>query len=160
MWGGGGGVVSSCSFYPNPLLEETQVSLVTSFFGKPPIGVCTWLCPGLPHAPSEATLCTLPRMDPASRGCNVPVLPSTSFPVRRLSSCCWKGMGGVWVHSQGVLQIQHRVLSPPPTTPQGLMYQDACRWGLTLQTYVQLTMLDQHTCPQVQLRCLVSIFFK
>lgn len=32
---------------------------------------------------------------------------------------------------------------------QGLMYHDACRWGLTLQTYVQLTMLDQHTRPQV-----------
>lgn len=29
------------------------------------------------------------------------------------------------------------------------MYQDACRWGLTLQTYVQLTMLEQHTRPQV-----------
>ncbi|KAL2762341.1 thymidine kinase 2, mitochondrial isoform 7 precursor [Daubentonia madagascariensis] len=28
------------------------------------------------------------------------------------------------------------------------MYQDACRWGLTLQTYVQLTMLDRHTCLQ------------
>ncbi|XP_015423371.1 PREDICTED: thymidine kinase 2, mitochondrial [Myotis davidii] len=28
------------------------------------------------------------------------------------------------------------------------MYRDACRWGLTLQTYVQLTMLDQRTCPQ------------
>uniref|UniRef100_A0A2K5J638 Thymidine kinase 2, mitochondrial n=1 Tax=Colobus angolensis palliatus TaxID=336983 RepID=A0A2K5J638_COLAP len=33
--------------------------------------------------------------------------------------------------------------------PLGLMYQDASRWGLTLQTYVQLTMLDRHTCPQV-----------
>uniref|UniRef100_A0A8D2E3G9 Thymidine kinase 2, mitochondrial n=1 Tax=Sciurus vulgaris TaxID=55149 RepID=A0A8D2E3G9_SCIVU len=32
--------------------------------------------------------------------------------------------------------------------PLGLMYHDACRWGLTLQTYVQLTMLDQHTRPQ------------
>ncbi|XP_076988748.1 thymidine kinase 2, mitochondrial isoform X2 [Tamandua tetradactyla] len=32
--------------------------------------------------------------------------------------------------------------------PLGLMYNDACRWGLTLQTYVQLTMLDQHTRPQ------------
>ncbi|KAL2762336.1 thymidine kinase 2 isoform 6, partial [Daubentonia madagascariensis] len=32
--------------------------------------------------------------------------------------------------------------------PLGLMYQDACRWGLTLQTYVQLTMLDRHTCLQ------------
>nr|XP_031536524.1 thymidine kinase 2, mitochondrial isoform X1 [Vicugna pacos]XP_031536525.1 thymidine kinase 2, mitochondrial isoform X1 [Vicugna pacos] len=31
----------------------------------------------------------------------------------------------------------------------GLMYRDACRWGLTLQTYVQLTMLDQHTRPQM-----------
>ncbi|XP_055001820.1 thymidine kinase 2, mitochondrial isoform X3 [Sorex araneus] len=31
----------------------------------------------------------------------------------------------------------------------GLMYQDACRWGLTLQTYVQLTMLEQHTRPQM-----------
>uniref|UniRef100_A0A8C0T8W1 Thymidine kinase 2 n=1 Tax=Canis lupus familiaris TaxID=9615 RepID=A0A8C0T8W1_CANLF len=30
----------------------------------------------------------------------------------------------------------------------GLMYRDACRWGLTLQTYVQLTMLDHHTRPQ------------
>nr|KAF6408254.1 thymidine kinase 2 [Molossus molossus] len=29
------------------------------------------------------------------------------------------------------------------------MYRDACRWGLTLQTYVQLTMLDQHTRPQM-----------
>ncbi|XP_013010367.1 thymidine kinase 2, mitochondrial isoform X3 [Cavia porcellus] len=33
--------------------------------------------------------------------------------------------------------------------PLGLMYHDACRWGLTLQTYVQLTMLDQHTRPQM-----------
>ncbi|KAM5208319.1 thymidine kinase 2, mitochondrial isoform 4-T12 [Hipposideros larvatus] len=32
--------------------------------------------------------------------------------------------------------------------PLGLMYRDACRWGLTLQTYVQLTMLEQHTRPQ------------
>ncbi|XP_044778154.1 thymidine kinase 2, mitochondrial isoform X2 [Neomonachus schauinslandi] len=32
--------------------------------------------------------------------------------------------------------------------PLGLMYRDACRWGLTLQTYVQLTMLDHHTRPQ------------
>nr|XP_036881117.1 thymidine kinase 2, mitochondrial [Manis javanica] len=32
--------------------------------------------------------------------------------------------------------------------PLGLMYHDAHRWGLTLQTYVQLTMLDQHTRPQ------------
>ncbi|XP_004393483.1 PREDICTED: thymidine kinase 2, mitochondrial isoform X2 [Odobenus rosmarus divergens] len=31
---------------------------------------------------------------------------------------------------------------------EGLMYRDACRWGLTLQTYVQLTMLDHHTRPQ------------
>lgn len=31
--------------------------------------------------------------------------------------------------------------------PLGLMYHDAHRWGLTLQTYVQLTMLDQHTRP-------------
>ncbi|XP_076019981.1 thymidine kinase 2, mitochondrial isoform X3 [Genypterus blacodes] len=28
--------------------------------------------------------------------------------------------------------------------PLGLMYQDPTRWGLTLQTYVQLTMLDRH----------------
>ncbi|XP_012586243.1 PREDICTED: thymidine kinase 2, mitochondrial [Condylura cristata] len=28
------------------------------------------------------------------------------------------------------------------------MYRDACRWALTLQTYVQLTMLEQHTRPQ------------
>ncbi|XP_041077681.1 thymidine kinase 2, mitochondrial isoform X1 [Polyodon spathula] len=31
--------------------------------------------------------------------------------------------------------------------PLGLMYQDPPRWGLTLQTYVQLTMLDQHISP-------------
>uniref|UniRef100_A0A8C7AW31 Thymidine kinase 2 n=1 Tax=Neovison vison TaxID=452646 RepID=A0A8C7AW31_NEOVI len=34
------------------------------------------------------------------------------------------------------------------TDMEGLMYRDACRWGLTLQTYVQLTMLDHHTRPQ------------
>ncbi|XP_051831041.1 thymidine kinase 2, mitochondrial [Antechinus flavipes] len=33
--------------------------------------------------------------------------------------------------------------------PLGLMYQDASRWGITFQTYVQLTMLDQHTRPQI-----------
>lgn len=31
--------------------------------------------------------------------------------------------------------------------PLGLMYQDPTRWGLTLQTYVQLTMLDRHVSP-------------
>nr|XP_021390400.1 thymidine kinase 2, mitochondrial isoform X1 [Lonchura striata domestica] len=31
----------------------------------------------------------------------------------------------------------------------GLMYQDASRWGITLQTYVQLTMLEQHTRPMI-----------
>ncbi|CAK7317900.1 Thymidine kinase 2, mitochondrial [Vulpes lagopus] len=35
----------------------------------------------------------------------------------------------------------------------GLMYRDACRWGLTLQTYVQLTMLDHHTRPQFFSKC-------
>ncbi|KAG8437611.1 hypothetical protein GDO86_008357 [Hymenochirus boettgeri] len=33
--------------------------------------------------------------------------------------------------------------------PLGLMYQDPNRWGLTLQTYVQLTMLDIHTKPSI-----------
>ncbi|XP_063169115.1 thymidine kinase 2, mitochondrial [Candoia aspera] len=33
--------------------------------------------------------------------------------------------------------------------PLGLMYQDATRWGMTLQTYVQLTMLDLHTRPMI-----------
>lgn len=28
--------------------------------------------------------------------------------------------------------------------PLGLMYQDPTRWGITLQTYVQLTMLERH----------------
>ncbi|XP_040838528.1 thymidine kinase 2, mitochondrial isoform X3 [Ochotona curzoniae] len=32
--------------------------------------------------------------------------------------------------------------------PLSLMYRDAWRWGLTLQTYVQLTMLEQHMRPQ------------
>nr|XP_033799291.1 thymidine kinase 2, mitochondrial [Geotrypetes seraphini] len=31
--------------------------------------------------------------------------------------------------------------------PLGLMYQDAARWGITLQTYIQLTMLQRHTRP-------------
>ncbi|XP_065497020.1 thymidine kinase 2, mitochondrial isoform X2 [Caloenas nicobarica] len=31
----------------------------------------------------------------------------------------------------------------------GLMYQDASRWGITLQTYIQLTMLEQHTRPMI-----------
>ncbi|XP_068184407.1 thymidine kinase 2, mitochondrial isoform X1 [Antennarius striatus] len=31
--------------------------------------------------------------------------------------------------------------------PLALMYQDPERWGLTLQTYVQLTMLDRHLGP-------------
>ncbi|XP_063801476.1 thymidine kinase 2, mitochondrial [Pseudophryne corroboree] len=33
--------------------------------------------------------------------------------------------------------------------PLGLMYLDPSRWGLTLQTYVQLTMLDVHTRPSI-----------
>ncbi|OBS72622.1 hypothetical protein A6R68_12795 [Neotoma lepida] len=33
--------------------------------------------------------------------------------------------------------------------PLSLMYHNANRWGLTLQTYVQLTMLDQHSRPQM-----------
>ncbi|KAE8608358.1 hypothetical protein XENTR_v10011479 [Xenopus tropicalis] len=33
--------------------------------------------------------------------------------------------------------------------PLGLMYQDPNKWGLTLQTYVQLTMLDIHTKPSI-----------
>lgn len=41
---------------------------------------------------------------------------------------------------------------------QGLMYQDASRWGLTLQTYVQLTMLEQHIQPQVSVKYPVSAF--
>lgn len=31
--------------------------------------------------------------------------------------------------------------------PLALMYQNPKRWGLTLQTYVQLTMLDRHHAP-------------
>lgn len=27
---------------------------------------------------------------------------------------------------------------------QALMYEDPTRWGLTLQTYIQLTVLDHH----------------
>ncbi|XP_072136071.1 thymidine kinase 2, mitochondrial [Mobula birostris] len=30
----------------------------------------------------------------------------------------------------------------------GLMYEDPSRWAITLQTYVQLTMLQQHTQPR------------
>lgn len=38
-----------------------------------------------------------------------------------------------------ILAVHLQVLSP-----QALMYQDPLRWGITLQTYVQLTMLDRH----------------
>ncbi|XP_074864474.1 thymidine kinase 2, mitochondrial isoform X1 [Carettochelys insculpta] len=31
----------------------------------------------------------------------------------------------------------------------GLMYQEPSRWGITLQTYIQLTMLEQHTRPMI-----------
>ncbi|AWP14498.1 putative thymidine kinase 2 mitochondrial [Scophthalmus maximus] len=31
--------------------------------------------------------------------------------------------------------------------PLALMYQDPERWGITLQTYIQLTMLDRHLSP-------------
>lgn len=34
---------------------------------------------------------------------------------------------------------------------QALMYQDPERWGITLQTYVQLTMLDTHLAAMVTL---------
>ena len=33
--------------------------------------------------------------------------------------------------------------------PLAYMYKDPSRWALTLQTYVQLTMLEAHTTPQV-----------
>ncbi|XP_050834807.1 thymidine kinase 2, mitochondrial isoform X2 [Serinus canaria] len=38
---------------------------------------------------------------------------------------------------------------PAKLLQKGLMYQDASRWGITLQTYVQLTMLEQHTRPMI-----------
>ncbi|XP_043910700.1 thymidine kinase 2, mitochondrial-like [Protopterus annectens] len=31
----------------------------------------------------------------------------------------------------------------------GLMYQDLSRWRITLETYIQLTMLDLHTSPHI-----------
>ncbi|XP_016892934.1 thymidine kinase 2, mitochondrial [Cynoglossus semilaevis] len=34
--------------------------------------------------------------------------------------------------------------------PLSLMYQDPERWGMTLQTYVQLTMLDRHLTPMLK----------
>ncbi|XP_053544643.1 thymidine kinase 2, mitochondrial isoform X2 [Bombina bombina] len=37
----------------------------------------------------------------------------------------------------------------PKKNMLALMYEDPFRWGLTLQTYVQLTMLDIHTKPTV-----------
>lgn len=36
-------------------------------------------------------------------------------------------------------------------SPQALMYQDPKRWGLTLQTYVQLTMLERHLSSGVSI---------
>ncbi|XP_028297206.1 thymidine kinase 2, mitochondrial-like [Gouania willdenowi] len=39
--------------------------------------------------------------------------------------------------------------------PLALMYQDPQRWGLTLQTYIQLTMLDRHlSAPEAPVRML------
>lgn len=35
------------------------------------------------------------------------------------------------------------------------MYQDPQRWGITLQTYVQLTMLDRHLSATVSVSVLL-----
>ena len=35
---------------------------------------------------------------------------------------------------------------------KALMYEDPSRWALTLQTYVQLTMLQRHLQPQVRVQ--------
>lgn len=40
--------------------------------------------------------------------------------------------------------------------PQALMYQDPERWGITLQTYIQLTMLDGHLSSGVSRHQLLS----
>lgn len=40
---------------------------------------------------------------------------------------------------------------------QAHLYEDPSRWGLTLQTYVQLTMLEQHQKKTVKLLfCLIQ----
>lgn len=36
------------------------------------------------------------------------------------------------------------------TLLQALMYEDPARWGLTLQTYIQLTVLDHHLSTVVR----------
>ncbi|CAL8258557.1 unnamed protein product [Lota lota] len=44
--------------------------------------------------------------------------------------------------------------------PLDLMYQDPARWGLTLQTYIQLTMMERHLNPTAGPVCMMerSIF--
>ncbi|XP_029688352.1 thymidine kinase 2, mitochondrial-like isoform X2 [Takifugu rubripes] len=44
--------------------------------------------------------------------------------------------------------------------PLALMYQDPARWGITLQTYVQLTMLVNHlSCPSTSLKMMERSIF-
>ncbi|XP_028665463.1 thymidine kinase 2, mitochondrial [Erpetoichthys calabaricus] len=56
-----------------------------------------------------------------SKACNIEVLPE---PVDK-----WRNVRG--------------------QNPLALMYQDPARWGITLQTYVQLTMLNHHISPVI-----------
>ncbi|XP_008048847.1 thymidine kinase 2, mitochondrial isoform X2 [Carlito syrichta] len=65
---------------------------------------------------------------------------------------------GAWSPDRGQEKEKKSVVLTEPVhkwrnvhghNPLGLMYDDASRWGLTLQTYVQLTMLEQHMHPQM-----------
>uniref|UniRef100_A0A672GZ06 Thymidine kinase 2 n=1 Tax=Salarias fasciatus TaxID=181472 RepID=A0A672GZ06_SALFA len=48
-----------------------------------------------------------------------------------------------------VVKLWFQVVSEDSLSLQALRYQDPERWGLTLQSYIQLTMLDRHTSTTV-----------
>uniref|UniRef100_A0A2K5PH83 Deoxynucleoside kinase domain-containing protein n=1 Tax=Cebus imitator TaxID=2715852 RepID=A0A2K5PH83_CEBIM len=74
---------------------------------------------------------------------------------RSPASGCTAGPG-LWGKTT-CLEFLSKVLREPMSkwrnvhghNPLCLMYHDASHWGLTLQKYVQLTMLDMHTRPQM-----------
>lgn len=56
-----------------------------------------------------------------------------------------------------MIQMLQGGLFLSPLYLQALMYQDPQRWGITLQTYVQLTMLDKHLLATVSALLVTSM---
>ncbi|XP_055222053.2 thymidine kinase 2, mitochondrial isoform X2 [Gorilla gorilla gorilla] len=95
----------------------------------------------------------LPCFGPGSRGS-----PASGPGPRRVQRRAWPPDKEQEKEKKSVICVEGNIASGKTTCleffsnatdVEGLMYHDASRWGLTLQTYVQLTMLDRHTRPQV-----------